>query len=231
MPQTPLQRVMAALRKRYGKPVAPAAGRDPLALILWEMVAYLSDDDTRRVAFDALRDRVGLVPSALLAAPLSVLTTICRLGGPVQPGERAKRIKLIAALAADEFDGDLTQVLRWDYAKAVKALRTFPSVGEPGADRILMLCGSHAVLGLDSNALRVLFRIGYGEETKSYTRTYRSSRDAASAELPKKAATLAEASLLLREHGKETCKYTVPRCGECPVTAACAWYRSHTLKR
>jgi len=230
MAQSPLQRVLATLRKRYGTPSPPAAGRDPLALIVWEMVAYLADDDTRRNAFEALRDRVGLAPKALLDAPLPVLTAICRSGGPVQPAERAKRIKLVAALAIDEFDGNLSQVLGWDYAKAAKALRKFPSVGEPSADRILMLCGSHAVLGLESNALRVLYRIGYGEETKSYTKTYRSSRAAASAELPHTAATLAAASLLLREHGKETCKYTVPRCAECPVTAACAWYRAHTRK-
>lgn len=216
------------LRKRYGAPQPPAPARDPLALILWEMVAYLTDDDTRRRAFSALRDRVGLAPSAILKAPLPVLTAICRLGGPVHPGERAKRIKLVAALALDDFDGDLSRVLSWNYTKAAKALRRFPSVGEPGADRILMLCGSHPVLGLDSNALRVLYRLGYGEETKNYTKTYRSSRDAATAELPGKAAALAAASLLLREHGKETCKYTVPRCGECPVTAACTWYRVHT---
>ena len=231
MTVSPLQRILATLKRRYGQPPLPAAGRDPLALILWETVAYLADDDTRRRAFEALRDRVGIAPSALLDAPLSVLAEICRSGGPVQPGERAKRIKLIAALAADEYGGDVAQVLRWEYSTAARALRKFPSVGEPGADRILMLCGSHAVLGLDSNALRVLYRIGYGEETKYYTRTYRSSRDAAAAQLPKKAAVLAGASLLLREHGKETCKYTVPLCEQCPVTAACAWYRTHTRKQ
>jgi endonuclease III len=231
MALSPLQRILSTLRKRYGRPEPPAAGRDPLALILWEMVAYLADDGTRRKAFERLRDRVGLAPMALLAVSLPVLTAICRSGGPVQPGERAKRIKLIAALVLDEFGGDLSQVLRWDYTKAVRALRRFPSVGEPGADRLLMLCGSHAVLGLDSNALRVLYRLGYGEETKNYTKTYRSSRDAASKELPGKAASMSEASLLLREHGKETCKYTVPRCEECPVTASCAWYRSRTRKR
>ncbi len=106
--------------------------------------------------------------------------------------------------------------------------RRFPSVAEPGADRILMLCGSHAVLGMESNALRVLCRLGYGKETKNYTKMYRDARDAAMAELPKRARMMAEASLLLREHGKETCKTSAPRCEECPVTSACAWYRAHT---
>lgn len=230
MAQSSLQRIVAALKKRCGKPKPPAAGRDPLALIAWEMVAYLADDATRDMAFRALGQRVGLTAQALLDAPLAVLTDVCRIGGPVHPLERAKRIKIAAALAIDEFDGDLSQVLAWDRAKAVKALCKFPSVAEPGAERILMLCGSHAVLGLDSNALRVLLRLGYGEESKNYSKSYRSARDAAMAELPKKAAVMAEASQLLREHGKQTCKTSAPHCDECPVTSACAWYRAHTPK-
>lgn len=228
MAQSPLQRIIAALRKRYGAPTLPPAGRDPLALMMYEMVAYLTDDDTRARAFATLKKRVGLTPSALRKAPLRVLASICRDGGPMQPEHRARRMAEVAAIAEDEFDGNLAQVLTWDYAKAVRALRRFPSVAEPGADRIVMLCGSHAVLGMESNALRVLSRLGYGEETRNYTETYRSARDAAMAELPKRAAAMAEASLLLREHGKATCKTSVPRCEECPVTAACAWYRVHT---
>jgi endonuclease-3 len=230
MAQSSLQQILATLKKRYGKPKPPAAGRDPLALIAWEMVAYLADDATRDIAFRSLRERVGLSARALLDVPLPVLTEVCRIGGPVHPLERAKRIKIGAALAIEEFDGDLSQALGWDRAKAVKALCKFPSVAEPGAERILMLCGSHAVLGLDSNALRVLCRLGYGVESKNYSKSYRSGRDAAMAELPKKAAVMAEASQLLREHGKQTCKTSAPHCDECPVTSACAWYRTHTPK-
>lgn len=222
-----LQRIITTLKKRYGAPAPPPAGRDPLALIFYEMVAYLTDDETRARAFATLKKRVGLAPSAVRNTPLVVLTAICRDGGPVQPEHRARRMAEVAAIAEDEFDGNLAQVLAWDYPKAVRALRRFPSVAEPGADRILMLCGSHAVLGMESNALRVLCRLGYGEETKNYTKTYRSARNAAMAELPKRAGAMAEASLLLREHGKETCKTSAPRCEECPVTRSCAWFNAH----
>lgn len=231
MALSPLQRIVAALRKRYGAPAPPPAGRDPLALIFYEMVAYLTDDGTRARAFATLKSRVGLAPSAVRSTPLRVLTAICRDGGPVQPEHRARRMAEVAAIAQDEFDGNLAQVLTWDYPKAVRALRRFPSVAEPGADRILMLCGSHAVLGLESNALRVLLRLGYGTEDKNYTKAYRSARDAAMAELPKRAIAMAEASLLLREHGKETCKTSAPRCEECPVTAVCAWYRANARRK
>jgi endonuclease III len=228
MALTPLQKVLAALRKRYGTPKAHPAGRDPLALIVWEIVAYLADDETRGKAFTALRERVGLAPAALRAAPLAVLSSICRSGGSVEPERRAQRIKEAATLVLDQFGGNLSQVLTWEHARARKALQRFPSVGEPGADRILMICGSHAVLGLDSNGLRTLYRLGYGQESKNYTRTYRESRDAAQAELPKSAKPIVEASALLRTHGQETCKYTVPRCEECVVTGACNWFKEHT---
>jgi endonuclease III len=231
MALSPLQRILAALKRRYGTPKPPAAGRDPLAHIVWEMVAYLAEDETRERAFATLKERVGLAPSALRHTPLRVLAAICREGGPVQPEHRARRMAEVAAIAEDEFDGNLGQVLAWDYAKAVRALRRFPSVAEPGADRILMLCGSHAVLGMESNTLRVLCRLGYGVETKNYTKTYRSARDAAMAELPAKAAAMAEASLLLREHGKQTCKTSAPRCEECPVTSRCAWYQARARTR
>ncbi len=226
MPQSRLTKLLAVLKKRYGTPKPRVGERDPFHLVVGEMVAYLAKDDLREKAFHALRKQVGVTPEEIRNAPLATLTAICRLGGPVAPQHRAERMQLAAAIVIDDFGGDLNSVLKWDYQKAVKALCTLPSVAEPGADRILMTCGARPVLGLESSALRVLCRLGYGEETKNYHKTYRSARNAASAELPKKAAVLTEASLLLREHGKETCKYTVPRCEECPLTASCNYFNA-----
>jgi endonuclease III len=226
MAQTPLQKVVSALRKRYGAPKAPVAGRDPLALVFWEAVGYLGTDDSRLAAFTALQEQVGLSPDAILGAPLAKLEAICRIGG-VFADLRAKRLRTSAALVRDEFEGDLSVVLGWDYRKARRALQRFPMIGESGADRILLLCGSHDVLGLESNAIRTLNRLGYGTESKNYDRTYRAAREAAEAELPATNAERCAASLLLRLHGKETCKLSAPRCEECPVTADCRWFRTN----
>jgi endonuclease III len=226
MAQTPLQQIVGALKKRFGKPGPPLPGRDPLAYLYLEAAGYLGTDDARFTAFEALRDRVGLAPTAVMKAPLGVLTAICSIGGLF--GElRAKRLKEIAGLVLGEFDGDLSVVLSLDHAKARRALQKFPMIGESAADRILMLCGFPGVLGFQSNELRTLNRLGYGEETKNYNRSYRLARDAAQAELPKRNPALVEASLLLREHGQTTCKTSAPRCEECPVTARCAWFARH----
>src|SRR2546426_12509444 len=52
-------------------------------------------------------------------------------------------------------------------AEARKILKRFPGIGDPGADKILLFCRGGQGLGPDSNALRVLVRLGRSEEHTS----------------------------------------------------------------
>lgn len=76
-------------------------------------------------------------------------------------------------------------------------------------------------VALDSNGLRVLLRLGYGAERKSY-RAYREVQAAAMAELPADCDTLVRAHLLLRTHGRTLCRATRPTGDGCPLRAGCA---------
>ena len=125
-----------------------------------------------------------------------------------------------------EFAGDLTQALKLPLSKAKQALRKFPSIGEPSAEKILMLTRSYPVLGLDSNGLRVLLRLGFGEEKKNYTSTYRAVQEAVGHQLKKDYDWLISAHILLRQHGKELCKTNTPLCGKCPVRKSCAYFQN-----
>ena len=98
-------------------------------------------------------------------------------------------------------------MLAWDYAKAVKRFGRLPVGGGAGRGphphALRFARGARPRIQRAARALP----LGYGEETKNYTKTYRSARDAAMAELPRNAPQRwREASLLLREHGKATCK-------------------------
>ena len=105
-----------------------------------------------------------------------------------------------------------------------KALKLFPCIGDPGAEKILLYCGVAAGLPLESNGLRVLTRIGYGPvHLKNYGAMYRSVQEAIAPELPQGAERLARAHLLLRAHGKTICRDGQPQCHECPVEDACAF--------
>lgn len=221
----PLRRALAALRRLYGKP-APPAVTDPFELILYENVAYLAEDARRDEAFRMLKERVGLSPEQVLAAPRATLHEIARKG--IVPARTVEKLREIAAIALEDFGGDLSAIVRRPAKEAMKALKKFPSIGDPGAEKVLLFSGSVPVLALDSNGLRVLLRLGFGKEDKSYARSYRSAREAVDGQLPRDGAVRIEAHQLLRRHGQELCKRAHPRCEACPLRPDCAYYRTLT---
>ncbi len=203
----------------------PPPVSSPFEMILWEIVAYLAEDAQRGFAFDALRTRVGLTPREILAAPLPLLCQITRLGGSIAFEERAERLRIAAQLAVEEFDDDLSSVLKLPPQKAKKLLMRFPMIGEPGAEKILLFSGALDVLALESNGLRVLVRLGFGKDRKSYPATYKSVRQVTLEELPVNAKLLAKAHLLLRRHGQEICLRKAPACQDCVLSGDCLHFQ------
>ena len=125
----------------------------------------------------------------------------------------------------NDFAGGLRAALLLPFPKAVKALKKFPSIGTPGAEKILLFTRSHPVLGLESNGLRVALRLGFGEEQRNYSATYASVREAIRDQLPKDCDFLINAHLLLRRHGRELCKSSNPAYDLCPLKIDCRYYR------
>ena len=217
-----LQRVVARLLDQHGRQAPPPADT-AFALVLWEKVAYLAPDERRSQAFEMLRTRVGLTPQAILAAKPSVLREIAAVGGKVEIEKRAENMQVAAALVMEEFGGSLDNVLRLPQRDAMRALQRIYGIGEPGAERILLLMRAQRVLPLDSNGARTMVRLGYGVDHKNYATMYRSVRDAAAKELRDDFDWLIDAHLLLRRHGQEVCKTSSPRCEMCSVRAECAY--------
>jgi endonuclease III len=221
-----LRKIVTFLTRVYGQP-APPITTDPFELILWETVAYLVSDERRGEAFALLRRTVGTKPHEILAARNDALLQVATLGG-MQPERRAARLRELALIAMNEFDGDIRSALKLPLPKAKKALQKFPSIGEPGAEKILLFTRSYPVLGLESNGLRVLLRLGFGEEKKNYSASYRSVQEAIKDQLGDDYDWLIDAHLLLRQHGKELCKTNRPLCEDCPVKKNCAYFRVST---
>ena len=215
------KKLIARLKRHYGDPKLPPA-RGPFELVMWENACYLLPDERRAAVFAGLREQVGLDPKAIWNADPDVLLALARMGG-MRPETRVLRWRQIADITLSQFGGDLDRILREPYAKAKKALQRFPSIGEPGAEKILMFCGASPGLPLESNGLRVLLRVGYGRPQKNYGASYRSTQEALSAQLPSGAASLGRAHLLLREHGQKLCRNSGPLCGECPEADLCGW--------
>jgi endonuclease III len=223
-PASRLGLLLEKIERHYGSPTPPQFS-GPFEMILWEIVAYLADDARRGVAFETLRQEVGFSPNKILSTPQKLLCGITRMGGAIAAEERAERLQTAAQLTLDEFGGDLASVLKLPPTKAKKLLMQFPMIGEPGAEKILMFSGVLNILALESNGLRVLVRLGIGEDRKSYTATYKSVREVTLEELPVNHTLLTKAHLLLRQHGQQLCLRNGPVCHACVVDSDCRFFQ------
>lgn len=219
-----LSALVGNLEAHYGEP-APLKASDPLGLIVHETIGYLATDERRDAAFDALQKNLGLKPTQILAAPIEDLVKVARLGG-IHAELRAARLKEVAQIVLNDFDGDLNKVLKLSLTQAKKALQKFPSIGAPGAEKILLFTKTYPVLALESNGLRVLLRLGFGEERKNYAATYASVREALQDQIGADCDFLIRAHQLLRRHGKELCRSKNPGCDICPVSSSCSYYQT-----
>jgi len=213
-----LEGLLDSLAQAYGEP-APPPPRTLLELVLLENVAYLVDDVKREQAFNALRTRVGTTPSQILAAPTEALLVVASPG--ILAENQVDKLRRIAQIAL-EVDLDSTRTLPLRGAK--RLLMRFPSIGEPGAEKILLFGRAHPVLGLDSNGVRVLARLGCVEEAKSYAATYRNVQAFVAPFLERGFDWLMRAHQLLRQHGQEVCRRSRPRCEVCSLRDWCRYY-------
>jgi len=218
-----LHKVIAKLKRHYGEPVLPPA-KGPFELVMWENCCYLLPDSRRAEVFEGLKQQVGMEASKILATNREILLSLAKRGG-MRPETRVFRWLEIARITVEQFDGDLDAAIHnLPQAQALRALRQFPNIGGPGAEKILLFCGAGQGLPLEWNGCRVLLRLGFGRENpRNYGAQYKSIQEAIADQLPKTAGTRAQAHLLLKQHGKTLCKDRGPDCGGCPVVEMCGY--------
>lgn len=213
--RTRLQKCLDLLADHQG-PLTGGPPADPWAAILWENVVYLTDEARRDDAFAALTRATKLQPERLLAATDAELLPISGKGKMAQ--DQAQKLRDCARLFLEV--GDPRQLVTLPEAKAMARLQEFPGIGEPGAERLRLFAGQGAALALESNGLRTLQRLGYGEDLGDYRRSYRASQAAAAEELDDDGKARVDAYLRLRRHGQQQCRKK-PLCDSCPLQNHC----------
>jgi endonuclease III len=217
-----MERILNRLEKHYGAPKKPRPS-DPYEMVVHRLAGYPQSDANCDKGFAALREQIGVTPAEILAAPAEKLRTALREGGIV-PELRALRLKEVAARVEREFGGNLRSVLKKPLKEAKRILRSFPTLGEPGAEKILLLTMTAPVAAVPSNCVHVTPRLGLGHEYKNYGATYKSAQEAILAELPQTCEAQVRAYLLFKTHGQTLCKAARPKCDECPITDECKYF-------
>ncbi len=217
----PVERDLKAILERLpeGADLGP---RDPFAQVMWENIGYLIDDQRRTLLFREFQDRIGLNPAAVRDADGAVLLDIARRGG-MHPDRRVGRWRDIAEITLSRAAGDLEGTLRaLPLAKARALLKLYPTIADPGADKVLLFAGVAPRPSLESNGVRSLVRMGFVIEQKDYPRTWRLAVDTLERQLGADFDALTRAYLRLRAHGQSLCKRSTALCGACPLDETCA---------
>jgi endonuclease III len=217
--------MLDTLEAHYG-PQSPNWPTDPYLFLVWWHCGYPASDAACAKGWESLKTRIGVDTVRLLAANPSQLALALKPGGMV-PELRAIRLKEVAARVQNDFGGDLTAALkRLSISHARAALRKFPGIAGPGADRILLFGGISPVAAVPSNCPHVLVRIYTGKGRENYGRDYADAQDIVAANVPAKFDARTRAYLLLKCHGQQLCKRSGPKCSVCPVAPSCAWAAS-----
>lgn len=219
--------ILNVLGGKYGT-LEPDFPTDPYQFIVWWHCGYPQSQKACAKGWASLTKATKIEPDDLLRAPPQRLTEALRPGGMV-PELRALRLKEIAERVLKEFGGDLAAALRGMSRKQARAaLVRFPSIANPGADRILLFGGIAPIAAVPSNCVHVLVRIEHGRERESYAVNYRMAQESIEAAVPATFDARMQAYLLLRRHGQDICKRTNPKCGDCIVRSKCRYAASLT---
>ena len=221
MQQLDITRLLDLLEAHYG-PQEPGWPVDPCEFLIWWHCGYPQSDAACSKGWAALSKTTGTAPAQILAASQAKLTSAMTAGGMV-PEQRALHLQQIACRVQDEFGGDLTAALTGPISRARKILKSFHSIADPGADRILLFAQLAPLAAVPSNCPHVLVRIQSGHEAANYGATCRAAQKLIDDELPEQFHARKRAYLLLKQHGQSICKRN-PNCAACPVSANCAYF-------
>jgi A/G-specific adenine glycosylase len=144
-----------------------------------------------------------------VACARSSLADVVRAWAGLGYNARAQRLHQAATVVVEQHDGVLPADL--------DALRALPGVGPYTARAILAFAYERDVGVLDTNAARVLARVG-GESLRA-----RAAQTMADAVVPPGAGWAWNQAML--DLGATVCVARAPRCEVCPIAATCAWHR------
>ncbi|MFZ0396081.1 MAG: hypothetical protein WCF17_03120 [Terracidiphilus sp.] len=194
---------------------------DPCEFLVWWHCGYPQSDARCHAGWESVKKHIGGQPRQLLAASQAQLAAALKPGGMV-PELRAMRLQQIAQRVVEEYGGDLSTLFTGPIAKVRAALKRFPGIANPGADRILLFARAAPIAAVPSNCAHVLVRIVHGQESENYAATYHQSQELIEHEVPAHFHARQRAYLLLKTHGQAFCK-TKPKCDSCPVRSVCAY--------
>jgi len=190
------------------------------------LVSTILSQNTSRQAtikgFENLRRRFKIVPKVLAEATVEDIRECIKPSGLYN--SKAPRIKELARIILNEYEGNLDSLSRLPPHIARESLLKIPGVGFKTADIFLStVCGTDS-FPVDTHLTRIAKRWNMVKANASYEQI----RLAFEAATPVEKRQNAHLSLI--EFGREICRARQPQCATCPIYGECEWERKGDFK-
>jgi endonuclease-3 len=194
----------------------------PFEVLVQTILSQNTNDLNSGRAFGSLVAKVGVTPEALGKARVGEIGDAIRVGGLYHL--KARRIKALARGVMRRYPGGLDFLSGLDDRAVRGALGGFKGVGPKTVDIVLDFSLGRDVVPVDTHVNRVSKRMGYAPPKAGYQEV----RSALEAVIP--AGRRLEGHIALITHGRRICVARAPRCGLCPVSGSCAYFRTRPPK-
>jgi endonuclease III related protein len=205
-----LQDYYAALSAALG-PMHWWPARTSIEMIVGAILTQSTAWSNVERAIENLRRERLLTFAALERVPLARLQRLVRPSGYFR--QKARKLKAFVEFLRNQHGGSLARMFRTPTSELREQLLSVHGIGRETADSILLYAGRHPVFVVDAYTHRILERHAFVHGKPEYER----AREFFESRLPRDAALYNEFHALIVNTGKNWCRKSAPRCGECPL--------------
>jgi len=156
-----------------------------------------------------------LTPTRMHQLPTPRLAQLIRPSGYYNL--KARKLKAFTRYLFAAQRGSLTRLFRLDTAMLRDELLAVYGIGPETADSIILYAARQPIFVVDAYTRRIMARLGLARADSSYDELQHLFMEY----LPREEPLFNEYHALLVALGKDYCKKSKPRCGECPLREVC----------
>jgi len=216
-PRTPSDADIRSLYDRLYAAYGPQhwwPGDGPFDVIVGAILTQNTNWTNVEKALHALRDANVWSFNAIYRTERDELATLIRPSGYFN--QKARKLHEFAALVANDFNGELDQLLGLPTHDLRARLLNIWGIGEETADDIVLYAANKPSFVIDTYTRRIVDRLGWRVDGNQYS-DYQSLF---TQRLPQDATLYNEYHAMLDHHASAVCRPT-PRCDECCLRNMC----------
>jgi len=205
--------ILKRLKERFPTPKDVDRSRRLFQTLVLTILSQNTNDKNSRKAFQSLSRSFSITPKSLASANEKDIRRAIRVAGLYR--NKSKTIRHLAEVVLNNFNGDLTPVLKMPLDQARENLLSFPGVGPKTADVFLLFCGNKPTIPIDTHVFRVSKRLSLCHKDADYEGVRRSLQEI----YPPNEYLALHLSLI--SLGRALCKSRKPACENCPLLDLC----------